>query len=444
MKKRILCALLTLIMLLSLVPATALTASAAGMSISERAITVLKQWNGYHSTCGAIGYVGYGTKCEVKATHGGHTINEKQADTALRAALKDLDAAINSFASSNGLSLTQGQHDALVLFSFDNGTAWTTGTGSFRSAVVNRLTGSEFLGAICRWNSSTGDDNRRKVEANMYLYGVYSSSAPSSFITVVYNPGGVIEPAFDANGDPLLDANGDPMGFSYVSGSLGSASRIQYYDLNKDKTPQIVPTLANHTFTGWYETTLDFNSYADGTATYDPSAGNYGDDADPSARVTSLSSKHNYTVLMAGWVETDPAYEKEDIKKGNVGTEVYYIISTSDLASSKVYKIPNTDSVKDESAKDYCFEKGSLRIDRDYLDTDGVRWCRIHTSDTPKGSERWVKVKLNGASSGGSLPEIDVTVTVTNSYVRSRTEDSIFSQQNGTYNQGQQLRIINR
>ena len=163
MMKRILCAFLTLIMVLSLVPATALTASAASLSVSENAITVLKQWNGYKSTCGADGYIGYGTACTTKATHGlgNHEINQLQADKALRTKLAELDKAINTFASKAGLSLTQSQHDALVLFSFDNGTAWTTGTGSFRSAVVNRLTGTDFLNAICRWKSGIADDKRR-------------------------------------------------------------------------------------------------------------------------------------------------------------------------------------------------------------------------------------------------------------------------------------------
>ena len=195
MKKRFLCALLTLIMLVSLVPATALTASAASYSTSEAAITVLKQWNGYRTNCKSDGYTGYGTPCTVKATHGTgtHTISEKQADTALRAALKDLDKAINTFASNAGISLTQSQHDALVLFSFDNGTAWTTGTGSFRSAVVNRLTGNAFLNAIGWWNASTADDNRRMVEANMYLNGAYSSVAPDRFIRVTYIAGGYVE-----------------------------------------------------------------------------------------------------------------------------------------------------------------------------------------------------------------------------------------------------------
>ena len=43
MKKRILCFVLTLIMLVSLVPVSALTADAASNAISETAIYVLKQ-----------------------------------------------------------------------------------------------------------------------------------------------------------------------------------------------------------------------------------------------------------------------------------------------------------------------------------------------------------------------------------------------------------------
>lgn len=411
MKKRFLCALLTLIMLVSLVPATALTASAAGYTTSERAITVLKQWNGYKSTCNENGYTGYGTKCEVKATHGAHGINEKQADTALRAVLKDLDKAINSFSSNAGISLTQGQHDALVLFSFDNGTAWTTGTGSFRSAVVNGLRGSDFLNAICNWNNSVWDDERRMVEANMYLNGAYSSTVPSNFITVAFNPNG---------------------------GDMGRINWVQYIDLGSSSAIDIVPTMTGFAFTGWYESTLDFNSYNDDEF-------HFNDDMDPSSRITTLSSKHNYRVLVAGWVEENPAYDPEDYEKGNVGSEVYYVIPTSDLVHHKVYKIPHTESIdtEKETALDYCFEEGFLRIDRDYLDSEGVRWCRIHESDTPDVTTRWVKVKLSGSTSNSSLPDIDVTVTVTNSYVRARTEDSIYSRQNGTYQQGQQLRIIN-
>ena len=56
MKKRIVCVLLALIMLVGLVPATAISASAANYSTSERAITVLKQMEGYSKYCNSNGY----------------------------------------------------------------------------------------------------------------------------------------------------------------------------------------------------------------------------------------------------------------------------------------------------------------------------------------------------------------------------------------------------
>ena len=134
MKKRIVCVLLTLIMLLSLVP---MGAFAASHSTSAAAITVLKQMTRFEDTCyhftGSEFRTGYGTVCEEKHhfnTKGEpnnkngqneHSITEAKADTALREALKELDQKVNSFASTNGKSLNQGQHDALVVFSYNAG-----------------------------------------------------------------------------------------------------------------------------------------------------------------------------------------------------------------------------------------------------------------------------------------------------------------------------------
>ena len=105
MKKRIVCVLLTLIMLVGLLPMTVSAAS----GISESAVTVLKQLEGYITKCNTKGYTGYGTLCTEEGAHGNHTTNEKLADAALRKALAELDSAVNSFAANNGLSLTQGQ-----------------------------------------------------------------------------------------------------------------------------------------------------------------------------------------------------------------------------------------------------------------------------------------------------------------------------------------------
>ena len=67
MKKRFVCVLLTLVLLVGLVP---VTASAADHSISEAAITVLKQLTTFRSTCyfvaGSEYRTGYGTVCAEK------------------------------------------------------------------------------------------------------------------------------------------------------------------------------------------------------------------------------------------------------------------------------------------------------------------------------------------------------------------------------------------
>ena len=71
MNKRIVCVLLTLIMLLSLVP---MGASAASKTISEAAITVLKQMTSFDDTCdhysGSEFRIGYGTVCAEKHVFG--------------------------------------------------------------------------------------------------------------------------------------------------------------------------------------------------------------------------------------------------------------------------------------------------------------------------------------------------------------------------------------
>ena len=96
MKKRFMCALLTLVLLVGLVP---VTVSAADHKISEAAITVLKQLTTFKDTCyyvtGSEFRTGYGTVCKEKhhfdttgkpmdTDKNVHTITQKQADTALK------------------------------------------------------------------------------------------------------------------------------------------------------------------------------------------------------------------------------------------------------------------------------------------------------------------------------------------------------------------------
>lgn len=384
MKKRLVCLLLTLLMLVSLVPATALTASAATLKTSEKAITVLKQLESYSSSCDANGYTGYGTRCTAKGDHGKgdekHKITEAEADAALRKELENLDKAINSFASKKGLTLNQQKHDAMVLFSFANGTAWVNGTGDLQAAITSGATGSKFLNAICWWNSSTADDQRRMVEANMYLNGVYSISKPAQFVTVT------------------LKANG---------GSV-SGTETRYYDTAKAQPIDAVVTNGSKIFVGWY---LDKDKR----------------DGNP---VTQITQGLDGKTLYAHWQDN----------YNNVNP-VYYQVPVSDLASKAIYKKVGGE-LRGDSLN--AGDKDLIWIYKDFVDQNGVRWGRV-TEDGAK-DEAWVKFKTTvsgGTTTGDTGLAMDVTVTVTNSYLNSRANASIFSAQVGSYKQGDKLRIIN-
>lgn len=389
MKKRIICLLLTLIMLASLAPVTALTASAATLKTSEKAITVLKQLEGYSKTCYELNgqyLIGYGTVCTKSHTDKDgnpvtHTLTEQgEADTALRNVVADLDTAVNKFASSNGLTLKQNQHDALVLFSYNCGTAWMNGTGVFRSAVINGAAGTEFLNAIGMWNQAGGSEvasltSRRMAEANMYLNNVYSNKAPSNYTYIIYN----------ANGGTL--AQGD--------------NYRQYNDTALAEKLELVPTKSGATFKGWY------------TA------------ATGGERITVLDANaakaiQNHT-LYAVW------------QVGDNPTAVSYELSTSRISPLTVYKDYGKTEWKEQASA--LTNKETVTIVQDYLASDGTLWCQIKDSG-------WVKVGAAQSGSSASSTDLDVTVTVTNSYVNAREKASIYSKKVGSYNLGTKLRII--
>ncbi len=375
MKKRLICGFLALVMLMSLMP---LSASAAGMSITEAGITILKQLEGYKTTCNSLGYTGYGTLCDKTGPHGGHKIDEELADKALREKLKELDAAVNAFASSKGVALDEYQHDALVLFSFENGTAWTTGTGDFQAAIASGKTGNTFLNAICWWDNSTADDNRRMIEANMYLNKVRNSTVPAQFIRV----------KFDANGGSLPEA------------------QFQYYDVTTVQGITLVPTRSYHRFLGWYT------------------------DATTGSRVISVDKNSDGNTFYAKWHHYADEPWASATTPANVKT---YSLYASQLASLAVYDKPNGTLKKTLSGA------ATVKIDHEYIDNKDNRWGRIENS----GSKQWVLLQNISGVGNGNIAYIDVIVTVTNDFVRSRVNADIHSAQNGTYHKGDMLRIIN-
>ena len=83
MKKRIACLLLALVMLVGLIPVTAIRASAASITVSEAGIRVIKEYMGFHKNAYKVAEndyrIGYGTPSVA-----GATITEANADQLLR------------------------------------------------------------------------------------------------------------------------------------------------------------------------------------------------------------------------------------------------------------------------------------------------------------------------------------------------------------------------
>lgn len=407
MKKRIVCVLLTLIMLVSLVPATALTASAASLKTSEAAITIMKKLAIFKSKCYQVPgtnefRIGYGTICSEKhkTTYkngkvenspdaGKHSITQAQADQALRKLILDLDAKVNSFASSNSLTLSQCQHDALVLFTFDVGDSWMSGSGVVKSAIVSKASTNDLLKAMSDWAGDQDDFRRRKIEVNMYKNGIYSDVTPSSFGTVTYNPDGGTIP------------------------QNGTGAYSVLFDTTKTSAHIPSPTRSGYKFMGWY------SAQYDGTL------------------VPSLTGSYNGKTLWAGWQATSvTANNANDLSYVHGINET---LKVSQLVSLDVYSIPTKKNVK--PFRTINKDTAAVTAIKDFIDDDGNRWCKLSAA-----GDGWVLLKTSGQSNSGNTEytggKINVTVTVTNAYVNRRANDSASSALTGSYKAGTKLKIV--
>ncbi len=212
----------------------AVSADEAGLILSDEGIRILKAEEGFSRVPYwdyAQWTVGYGTRCpddklEEYTTYG---ISEEDAEALLRDFLARYENALNAFAAKRGLTLSQQQFDALMLFSYNCGTGWTSETkGTFYNAVVGGATGNDFIRAITLWCSAGGQIKtfllrRRLSEANMYLNGQYSQTPPENYSYV------------------LLDPNGGSMDYL-----------VQGYDAELTDSIVRTPKYEGYTFDGWY------------------------------------------------------------------------------------------------------------------------------------------------------------------------------------------------
>ncbi|MBR2937582.1 MAG: SH3 domain-containing protein [Oscillospiraceae bacterium] len=202
---------------------------------SDACINILKKEEGFSRTpyWDFTQYtVGYGTKCpdDMVSYYTQNGITEAEAESLLRNHLISVERDIETkIIEKYGLSLTTNQFDALVLFSYNCGTAWAYETnGTFHTAIAKGATGNDLIRAFALWCSAGGEIRtfllrRRLSEANMYLNNQYSQTPPDNYCYVLY------------------DANGGT-----------TSPRSQGYDANLTAAPFPTPTRAGYTFNGWY------------------------------------------------------------------------------------------------------------------------------------------------------------------------------------------------
>ena len=234
--KRITSLLLAIVLFAGLVLVGAPTAHAASeMKASDALVEFLKNEEGFSAKPYwdyAQYTVGYGTRCpddmlEEYKTNG---ISKEAAETLLRNYLASTENTLNKkFIDQYGLTLTQGQFDALITFTYNCGSGWISKTSdNFFNAVKKGATGSELINAFALWCSAGGQIlpglvRRRLSEANMFLNGTYSNSKPAEYGYVYYN------------------ANGGSVKY-----------RLQGYHINEGVAPAYTPTYDGRTFLGWF------------------------------------------------------------------------------------------------------------------------------------------------------------------------------------------------
>jgi len=239
-KKRLVSLLLAIVIFVTAGAAGAVTvyaesASETHMTASEDCVELLKQWEGF-SLKPYWDYaqytVGYGSTCppEMLDYYLANGISEAEAEVLLYNSLNKYEEALHTkLIDKYGLTLSQNQFDALILFSYNCGSGWLyKQQDNLRDALVGGAEENVIVDLFTRWCNAGGQIllplvRRRLCEANLYLNGVYSKNVPDNYAYVLY------------------DANGGV-----------SKPNIQGY--NTELTAQVnpVPTYEGYEFVGWY------------------------------------------------------------------------------------------------------------------------------------------------------------------------------------------------
>ena len=175
------------------------------MSVSQNGYSLIKQFEGCRLTAYkavstekyyTIGWGHYGSD-----VYAGMTITQAQADAYLVQDVASSQKAVNTFLSTNGISIGQNQFDALVSFTYNLGNVWvSTPTFQLKTILKNgyrNYTDSQIRTAFTNWNKSGGNviaglTRRRNAEADLFLSGITVSTGIEQWVDDISGHVGMI------------------------------------------------------------------------------------------------------------------------------------------------------------------------------------------------------------------------------------------------------------
>lgn len=389
MKKRIISFLLSVSILLSLVFSAAPRASAAyDMKATEKIITLIKDFEGFTAKPyqdNGQWSVGYGSAVSGKdlTKYQAYGITDKEADALLRKFVAEFEEDINTFAKKYGLKLSQQQFDALISFTYNLGPNWMNNDSAFRQAVLGKQTGNDFLFAITRW--CTSNDvvvktlaQRRLMEANVYLNGVYSASVPSNYRFCIFN--------------------------NNIEAPVTNAVRIQGYDTSETQTIRATPTKSGYRFLGWYTKAA---------------GGEW---------VSALNASVGVDTLYAHWQKGNGDTDAN----GNVLGVAAKYERTVTADSSKIVRNKPMDSAAEKKK----LKAGDrVTIVADYMDGNGEKWGKLSTGG-------WLNLTGSAADDVSEpIPMDPMTITVIAEDVNIRCGPGTDYYKTGKFYKGEKLVI---
>ncbi len=226
MKKHLLCMILALALLLGVYPAAG--AAYTEMAFSDDLVEYIKAGEGFREKPYADPsgwYIGYGCACNPLDYPNG--ITEEGAEALLREKMQLFaDDVNNRFLKKYGITVTQGQFDAMCAMSYALGPSWLKAGNRLPDYLINGIenyTDQQIGAAFAAWCHVGGKVNsvalqRRIMETKMFLDDDYSHTADGWNWLVL-----------DANGgeNELSDVTVYRSGAPY--GVLPKATRSGYY-----------------------------------------------------------------------------------------------------------------------------------------------------------------------------------------------------------------------